>query len=164
MAWNKSYGGQGDDIASAIIQADDGFVIAGMTSSFGAGGFDYWLVIVDSAGNMLWNRTFGGTADDFGTSVIQTIDGGYALAGWTNSYGAGGEDLWLVRTDVSGIMVWNQTFGSQFNDEAHGLVQTSDGGYLFVAIQLSHLAMKTPGKKQIQTGTCFGTKLSEARL
>jgi hypothetical protein len=130
MNWNKTYGGTGDDIASAIIQAGDGFVILGMTSSFGAGGFDYWLVRVDSDNNILWNRTYGGVADDFGTSVIKTSDGGYALTGWTNSFGSGGEDIWLVKTDGSGNMVWNKTYGSNYNDEAHDLVQTGDGGYL----------------------------------
>ena len=130
MNWNKTYGGTGDDIASAIIQAGDGFVILGMTSSFGAGGFDYWLVRVDSDGNILWNRTFGGVSDDFGTSVIQTSDGGYALTGWTNSFGSGGEDIWLVKTDGSGNMVWNKTYGFNYNDEAHDLMQTSDGGFI----------------------------------
>jgi hypothetical protein len=130
MKWNITYGGAADDIASDIIQSGDGFVILGMTSSFGAGGFDYWLVKVDSDSNMLWNRTYGGVADDFGTSVIQTSDGGYTLTGWTNSFGSGGEDIWLVNTDGSGKMVWNHTYGSQYNDEGHGLVQTGDGGYL----------------------------------
>jgi predicted secreted protein len=130
MKWNRTYGGMGDDIASAIINVGDGFAILGMTSSFGAGGFDYWLVRVDSDDNMLWNKTYGGVADDFGTRVIQTSDGGYAMTGWTNSFGSGGEDIWLVKTDSSGNMVWNKTYGSNYNDEAHGLVQTSDESYL----------------------------------
>lgn len=130
MNWNRTYGGAGDDIATAIIQVGDGFAILGMTSSFGADGFDYWLIKVNSNGNMFWNKTYGGVANDFGTSVIQTNDDGYALIGWTNSFGAGGEDLWLVKTDSSGNMIWNKTYGSNYNDEAHDLVQTGDGGYL----------------------------------
>ncbi len=130
MKWNRTYGGVADDFASDVIQSGDGFVILGMTSSFGAGGFDYWFVKVDSNGNLLWNKTYGGLVDDFGTSVIQTSDGGYALTGWTNSFGVGGEDIWLVKTDGSGNMVWNITYGSNYNDEAHGLVQTGNGGYL----------------------------------
>jgi predicted secreted protein len=130
MDWNKTYGGPNDEIASAIMQTEDGgFVIAGMTSSFGAGGFDYWLVKTDSQGNMQWNKTYGGAQDDFAISVIKTSDSGYALAGWTNSFGAGGEDLWLVKTDSSGNMMWNRTYGGQFDDEAHALIQTGDGGY-----------------------------------
>ena len=54
-----------------------------MTSSFGAGGFDYWLVKTDSQGNMQWNKTYGGAQDDFATSVVETHDAGYSLAGWT---------------------------------------------------------------------------------
>ena len=100
-----------------------------MTSSFGAGGFDYWLVKTDSQGNMQWNKTYGGAQDDFATSVVETHDAGYSLAGWTNSFGAGGEDLWLVKTDYFGNMVWNRTYGAQFYDEAHALIQTGDGGY-----------------------------------
>jgi predicted secreted protein len=130
MKWNRTYGGTEDDVASAIINVGDGFAILGLSSSFGAGGFDYWLVRVDSDGNILWNKTYGGAADDFGTSVIQTSDGGYALTGWTNSFGSGGEDIWLVKTDVYGNIVWNKTYGSNYNDEGHGLVQTGDGGYI----------------------------------
>jgi predicted secreted protein len=130
LQWNKTYGGPDDEIASAIVQtADEGFIVAGMTSSFGAGGFDYWLVKTDSQGKMQWNKTYGGDQDDFATSVIKTHDGGYALAGWTNSFGAGGEDLWLVKTDSFGNMTWNRTYGATFDDEAHALIQTGDGGY-----------------------------------
>ncbi len=130
IQWNKTYGGSDDEIASAIVQtADEGFIVAGMTSSFGAGGFDYWLVKTDSQGKMQWNKTYGGDQDDFATSVIKTHDGGYALAGWTNSFGAGGEDLWLVKTDSFGNMMWNRTYGAAFDDEAHALIQTGDGGY-----------------------------------
>ena len=130
MLWNKTFGGPNDDVAGALIQADDGgYLIAGLTASFGAGGFDFWLVKTDSFGNMQWNKTYGGAKDDFATSVIKTSGGDYAVAGWTNSFGAGGEDLWLLKTDSSGNMIWNQTYGGPFNDEAHALTETNDGGY-----------------------------------
>ena len=100
-----------------------------MTSSYGAGGVDYWLVETDSSGNMQWNKTYGGARDDFGSCLVKTSDGGYALGGWTLSFGSGGEDVWLVKTDSSGNMMWNRTYGGQFDDEGHALIQTLDGGY-----------------------------------
>ena len=96
--WNRTYGGGADDLAHSVVQAvDGGYAIAGSTNSFGAGSLDVYLVKTDSAGNMLWNRTYGGTKDDAAYSVVQTSDGGYAIVGYTDSFGAGGFDFWLVR-------------------------------------------------------------------
>ena len=92
-------------------------------------GTDGWLVRVDQAGNELWNKTYGGTGDDIFWKLVQTSDGGYAMAGYTDSYGAGDYDYWLVKTDSSGNELWNKTYGGPAYDEARGLVQTSDGGY-----------------------------------
>lgn len=130
MMWNQTYGGAGDDEASNVIQTSDGgYALAGYTASLGAGIDDFWLVKTDSSGNMLWNRTYGGSGDDEASCVIQTSDGGYALAGATNSSGTGGYDFWLVKTDSSGQSQWNQTYGGTYDEAANSLVQTSDGGY-----------------------------------
>jgi predicted secreted protein len=129
MLWNRTYGGSGDDEAECVIQTADGYTIAGCTNSSGAGGLDFWLVKTDLYGNMLWNRTYGGAGDEAANAMVQTSDQGYALAGWTNSSGAGSYDLWLVKTDSSGTMQWNQTYGGKGDDEGFSLVQTSDGGY-----------------------------------
>jgi hypothetical protein len=127
---NETYGGAGTDIAVSVVETSDGgYAIAGYTNSFGAGGVDFWLVKTDSAGNMLWNKTYGRTNNDFGYSVIQTSDGGYAIAGYTSSFGAGGADFWLIKTDVNGIVQWNQTYGGTGSDVARCVIQTSDGGY-----------------------------------
>ena len=79
---------------------DGGFVLAGETYSFGAGSRDAWLIKTDRLGNELWNITFGRTGYDVATSVQQTSDGGYILAGYTDSYGAGGFDAWLIKVGV----------------------------------------------------------------
>jgi hypothetical protein len=101
LQWNKTYGGAGSDRARSVVQTSDGgYAIAGDTNSSGAGGYDFWLVRTDSAGNHLWNQAYGGADNDYGYSVVQTNEGGFALAGYTYSFGADGADFWLVKTDV----------------------------------------------------------------
>jgi predicted secreted protein len=131
MLWNKTYGGTGNEQGIGVIQTiDGGYVISGETDSFGAGLLDYWLVKTDVTGNMLWNKTYGGTSPDHGKNTVQTSDGGYAMVGYTSSFGAGSQDCWLVKTDASGNMLWNKTYGGTGNDQGDGVTQTSDGGYL----------------------------------
>ncbi|MFB0514424.1 MAG: hypothetical protein ACETVQ_02490 [Candidatus Bathyarchaeia archaeon] len=128
--WNQTFGGENTEYAWSVVQtADGGYALAGLTYSFGAGGGDFWLVKTDSAGNALWNRTYGGTGWEEARSMVQTADGGYALAGHTNSFGAGGSDFWLVKTDSAGNQLWNQTFGGASAEDAYSVVQTADGGY-----------------------------------
>jgi len=105
--WNETYGGTSDDEASALVQTvDGGYALAGYTRSLGAGNSDFWLVKTDSAGNEQWNKTYGGKGWDEANALVQTVDGGYALAGLTTSYGAGSADAWLVKTDVEGGLAW----------------------------------------------------------
>ncbi|MGD0496125.1 MAG: hypothetical protein ABSB28_08805 [Candidatus Bathyarchaeia archaeon] len=129
MLWNRTYGSAGDDEAECVIQTGDGYALAGLTNSTGAGGLDFWLVKTDSNGTPQWNRTYGGAGDEAANALLQTSDTGYALAGWTTSYGAGGYDFWLVKTDSSGTMQWSKTYGGGGDDAAFSLVLTSDGGY-----------------------------------
>jgi hypothetical protein len=121
MQWNQTYGGLGNDYAYSVVQTSEGgYALAGYTNSSGAGGYDFWLVKTDSGGNMQWSQTYGGAFNDVAYSVVQTSDGGYALAG---------SDFWLVKTDSGGNMQWSQTYGGVFYEEAYSVVQTSDGGY-----------------------------------
>jgi hypothetical protein len=131
--WNKTYGGSGADMAHALVQTGDGgYILAGETSSFGAGRSDVWLVKTDASGNALWNRTYGGASVDWAQALVQSGDGEYAMAGPTSSYGAGGDDFWLVKTDANGNQLWNRTYGGTRDDIAEALVQTSDGGYAII--------------------------------
>ena len=127
--WNKTYGGTGVDWPYSVIQTGDGgYAVGGVTTSYSTS-YDFWLVKTDASGNAQWNKTYGGTGFDEGWSVIQTSDGGYAIAGETRSYGAGIGDFWLVKTADNGITQWNKTYGGITSDKAHCVVQTSDGGY-----------------------------------
>lgn len=129
--WNKTYGGPEYDVALSVRETiDDGYIIVGWTDSFGAGKGDVWLIKTDSDGKKVWDKTFGGREDDLGTSVQETIDGGYIIAGSTKSYGAGDYDVWLIRTDSYGTEQWNRTFGGQGTDWGNSVLNTEDDGYI----------------------------------
>ena len=132
--WNKTYGDPStveEDFGTSVVQTTDGgYAIAGYTGSMMTGDADFWLIKTDAAGNHLWNKTYGGADFDRANSMIQTADGGYALAGFTYSFSVSElADFWLVKTDADGVMQWNKTYGGTGDDEAWALVQTSDGGY-----------------------------------
>ena len=120
------------DFAHALIQTSDGgFALAGYTSSFGAGRDDMQLVKTDANGVASWNQTYGGTDWESASALIQTSDGGFALAGSTSSFGAGyyDIDMLLVITDANGVIIWYQTYGGIWSDSAQALIQTSDGDF-----------------------------------
>jgi len=133
--WSKTYGGPDRDIARSIVQTNDGgYALAGFTESYGAGESDFWLVKVDSSGNMQWNHAYGGPQEEDAYCVIQTSDGGYAISGYTGSYGPGDWNYWLVKTDSLGNLQWNRTYSalvhtSMWDGQAKSVVQTEDGGY-----------------------------------
>jgi hypothetical protein len=162
--WSQTYGGFDLDVANSLIETSDGgYAVAGETASFGAGDYDVWLVKTDAHGDQQWNQTYGGTADDFGESLIQTGDGGYAIAGRTWSYGNGEGDFWLVKTDKYGNMEWNQTYGEKRKDQAYSLIETSDGGFVLVGDTTSYDAegidvrlVKTDSSGNFQWSQMYG--------
>ena len=106
VLWSQTYGGtenEGSFHSVYLVEANNGgYVLAASTTSFGAGEYDFWLVKTNLVGDIEWNGTVGGLERDSANSLIQTSDGGYAIAGNTLSYGAGKNDLWLVKTDSLG--------------------------------------------------------------
>ena len=130
MEWNRTYGGAEDESAKAVIKTSDGgFAMAGNRNPYEYSECDCWFVKTDSYGNMEWNQTYGGPDYDCANALIETSDGGYAIAGGTLSFGAGETDFWLVKTDAQGNMKWNQTYGGADAETSTSLVETHDGGY-----------------------------------
>ncbi|WP_255150168.1 PKD domain-containing protein [Halorarius halobius] len=130
--WTQTFGGPVADHAQSVIEtADGGYAVAGWTNSTGAARKNVWLVKVDSTGTKEFARTYGGSGVDKGQALVQTADGGFAIAGWTNSSGSGQDDMFLVRTTSSGDKQWSKTYGGEWNEGvfSHGLTTTSDGGF-----------------------------------
>ena len=140
--WSKKYGDSKVDIARSVIATSDGgYAIAGQKSSFEPTGYEFLLAKTDAHGNMEWNKTYGGPKGDYGFSLVEASDGGYAIAGWSTHSDGQGYSSWLVKTDEFGNMEWNQTYGGTESELVRSLVETSDGGY---AIAGTHL-VKTDG-------------------
>ena len=128
--WNQTFGGLENEFGRALIQTSDGgYVIISETTSFGAGDRDFWLIKTDSLGNMEWNMTYGGVLGECPLALAQASDGGYAITGFTTSFGAGEMDVWLVKTDSFGNMQWNMTYGEEGHEQAWAIAEVTNGGY-----------------------------------
>ncbi|MDH4155949.1 MAG: T9SS type A sorting domain-containing protein [candidate division Zixibacteria bacterium] len=129
--WSTNFGGRLNEMGSAsVATADGGFAVLGSTYSFGSGGMDFYLVKIDSLGDTLWTRTFGGASFEDGYDIQRTADGGFVMVGATESYGGGGRDIYLVRADSSGRVLWARTYGGGQDDEGMSVRLTPDGGYV----------------------------------
>lgn len=129
-AWSRTYGGSNDDFSRAISETDDGgFIIAGYTGIM-PDNFDMYVIKVDSEGNLQWQTTYGGDGWDTGSAIDQCRDAGFIIAGYTNSFGKGWNDMYLVRTDRHGNVLWQKTFGGSNEDGASAVIETVDGGFI----------------------------------
>jgi len=129
--WTKTFGGDHNDNATCVRQTSDGgFFVIGSKDPLGNGMNDFWILKTDEVGNLIWEATFGGDQDDCPYIGQQTMDGGYIVAGYTESFGNGLRDFWLIKTDTEGNEEWNQTYGTPLHDRAQYVEQTSDGGYI----------------------------------
>ncbi len=128
--WTRTYGGSEDDWGYSVQETQDGgYVVVGRTNSFGDS-LQVYLVKTNAGGDTLWTRTYGGTGDEYGRSVQQTQDGGYIVAGMTNSFGNGHEDAYLIKTNASGDTLWTRTYGGTGSEYGWSVQQTQDGGYI----------------------------------
>jgi len=129
--WERSFGGDSTDVGFSVIQDSDGYyVVAGYTKSFGAGGRDIWVLKVDTLGDTVWTRTYGGAMDENVVEILETNDGGYFLAGITRSFGAGDNDIYLMKINNNGDTIWTKTIGGDSSDVINGISDLEDGGYI----------------------------------
>lgn len=131
IEWQRNYGGIYEERASSVHQTNDGgYIFAGNTQSFGAGGGDIWIIKLSALGNIEWQQACGGTGEDRACSIQQTADGGYVVGGTTSSFGEGGDDFWILKLSQAGDIELQKTFGTNSGEIARTLRQTSDGGYI----------------------------------
>jgi uncharacterized delta-60 repeat protein len=136
--WARTYGGIDFDRAFFIQQTSDGgYVAAGYTASGGAGISDFWVLKLSFTGVIEWQHTYGGSGDDVAYAVQETSDGGYIIAGYTDSFGAGESDYWILKLTSEGDVEWQFTYGGIGDDTAYAIQETSDGGYIVAGY--SHL-------------------------
>jgi hypothetical protein len=132
LKWKKMFGDSAGDEGESVQQtADGGFIITGKAIPPGTNA-EVYLIKTDSSGNEEWNKKFGGDKYDTGKSVRQTADGGFIVAGFTHSFGAGSSDVYLIRTDALGDELWSKTFGGSEGDDAFEIQLTNDGGFVLV--------------------------------
>ncbi|TKJ41093.1 hypothetical protein CEE37_05345 [candidate division LCP-89 bacterium B3_LCP] len=128
LVWDRTYGDTNGDYGSSVqVTSDGGYIIAGSTASTVS---DVYLIKTNGSGTIQWTRTFGGANADGGGCVQQTTDGGYIISGNTTSFGAGSDDIYLIKTNELGEEVWSQTFGGPLQDTGGKVRQTYDGGYI----------------------------------
>jgi len=128
--WTRTYGGSDRDGAVSVLQTEDGgYIATGYTRSFGAGEGDIWVIKTDHLGDTLWTRTYGSVDNEYATSMQETLDGGYIIAGATGTYG-GETDLYLIKIDNAGDTLWTLIYGGEDTDVASSVDLTADGGYI----------------------------------
>ncbi len=162
IVWEKSYGGNSLDVAYDIaIATDGGYLVVGTSQSTlgdvtgNHGSWDLWVIKMDNIGNLIWQKSYGGSGNDYGHSVKTTNDGGYVIAGNSTSndgdltINKGLDDYWIVKIDSIGNIEWQKSYGGTGNDEASSIDQTSDGGYIVA------------GYSNSQNGDVSGNQISE---
>ena len=136
----QTFGGSKNDVAKSVVSTvDGGFAVLGYTQSLDGDitdkateNYDFWMLKFDSEAQLEWNKTYGGSGDERGRSLIETSDGGYALLGYSDSSDGdvssnnGNRDFWLVKINASGVLSWQKSFGYEGEDEGVSIIETSD--------------------------------------
>jgi len=133
--WIKTYGGDSNDVGMDVLPIKDGgyFIVGATRLQFEPEPQgDVYLIRTDAAGQVLWEKTYGGAQYDRGYAIIQAKDGGLVVAGGTKSFGAGEMDMYLIKLDQDGNPIWSKTFGGPQDEEAIAVYQTLDGGYILM--------------------------------
>lgn len=139
LRFEKHYGGGGFEEGSEVRQTfDGGYIMVGQTQSYGVNVYDdVYLIKTNGNGDTLWTKTYGGLVYDKGYSVEQTTDSGYVITGMTSSFTTGLEDVYLIKTDKNGTMLWSKTYGGNLGGTGHSVKQTTDGGYIVGGIKVN---------------------------
>ncbi|UCG93105.1 MAG: DJ-1/PfpI family protein [candidate division WOR-3 bacterium] len=138
VVWAKTFGGAGTEYANGCTAVPAGYLITGYTTSFGNGSKDVYVISLDNDGNEVWSKTYGGQSWDVGTSVCAAAEGGYFVCGFTHSYTAGEEDIYLLKIDKDGNEIWSKTYGGERIEMSNSIALTSDGGCIIGATSLSY--------------------------
>ena len=155
--WDRTFGGSGTQNAQSIIKTSDGgYIMVGLSSSNSSGsksenskgGEDYWIVKVDSYGYESWDRTIGGSADDFARSVVATYDGGCIVVGTSSSDISGSksedsyglDDYWVVKLDADGNVEWDKTIGGSNSDKVNSIIELVDGNFAIIGYSKSGIS------------------------
>lgn len=134
FTFEKSIGGSANDNSTMLIRtSDNGFALLGNTYSSGAGDYDICLIKLNAYGDTLWTRTYGGSGEEYAVGIAQTADDGYVISGYTKSFGASAKDVFLLRTDQSGTVMWMKRFAAPGEDYGNNVQQTADGGFILTA-------------------------------
>jgi len=146
LQWSRSYGWNGWEFSNACTPSiDNGYYLVGAGDSIGQGLNDFYLVRIDSIGNMLWARTYGGAQEDICQAVVASEDGGAVMAGYTESFGASDKDIYLVKVDNLGDTLWTHTYGGSGEEIAYSVLNSTDGG----TVVCGHTASFGAGGKDI---------------
>uniref|UniRef100_A0A7V5XIA6 Bacterial repeat domain-containing protein n=1 Tax=Thermodesulfobacterium geofontis TaxID=1295609 RepID=A0A7V5XIA6_9BACT len=165
MVWEKTFGGGDHDAGYSVQEVADGYIVAGLTRSYGAGEEDIYLVKIDTQGNIVWSKTYGGDKFDSAFSILQAFDGGFVIVGTTSSFGPEtlikevidtsadyyrfleelnraryykGDNIYLIRTSADGSLLWAVNLGGNGVDRAYSVRQTLDGGFILAGTTNSH--------------------------
>lgn len=131
VEWSKTYGGKDLDIGQDMQVVSDGYVLAGDTKNYGAGGYDSWFIKINKQGDVIWTKTYGGESKDITHMVQKTNDGGFIIAGNMRSGGLGDNpNFWLIKVDADGNQQWTNHFGFKFHEHGYFVRQLADGGYI----------------------------------
>ncbi len=142
IEWRNYFGGTNTDTCYDVVETTDGYILVGSSDSTDVdinnnkGSYDFWIIKIDNAGNLLWEKNFGGTEIDEARAITKTNDGNFIIVGDTRSndqdisINNGGADLWVIKINNDGELLWEKNFGGSNFDVARSINKTSDGGYV----------------------------------
>ena len=164
VAWQKTYGGSSTDWGGHLRETmEGGYIATGATHSFGVGNQDAWVLMLDAVGNIIWEKTYGGSSSDSGNAIYPTTDGGCIVLGQTESFGAGNSDIWVLKLNSDGSVAWQNTYGGSGYEHCHDIQQTADGGYVLAAGtesfgsgNMDHMVLKLDSNGNIEWQKAYG--------